>query len=171
MGCVHFPILPKLLSILANLGLTVTRLSVVVFLYWRNEFTVFTEFLENERKLSIHFDAKKFGSNQKTRMKKSVQVYQQIYDIVRLIPEGKVATYGQIAKLVNRCTPRMVGYAMAALPFGSDVPWQRVINSQGKISRRVGGDDEKIQRSLLESEGVEFDSQGRVDFYEAGWQR
>jgi len=103
--------------------------------------------------------------------KKPTHIYQQIYAIVSLIPEGKVASYGQVAKLVERCTPRMVGYAMAALSPGSDVPWQRVINSQGKISRRVGGDDEKIQRALLESEGVEFDSQGRVDFSTVGWQK
>ena len=97
------------------------------------------------------------------------KIYQQIYKLVRLIPEGKVASYGQIAAMLNRCTPRMVGYAMAALPSGSDVPWHRVINSQGKISQRAGGDGEDIQRLLLETEGVEFDSNSRVDFSKARW--
>ena len=101
--------------------------------------------------------------------KKKNPLFQQIYDIVRLIPEGRVASYGQIAAMLNRCTPRMVGYAMAALPSGSDVPWHRVINSQGKISRRAGGDGENIQRLLLEAEGVEFDSNGSVDFFKVGW--
>ncbi len=97
------------------------------------------------------------------------KIYQQIYELVRLIPEGKVASYGQIAAMLNRCTPRMVGYAMAALPSGSDVPWHRVINSQGKISQRAGGDGENIQRLLLETEDVEFNSNGSVDFSKVGW--
>ncbi len=59
--------------------------------------------------------------------------YEKIYQVVRKIPLGKVATYGQIAKIVDRCTPRMVGYAMAASK-GADVPWQRVINYKGEIS-------------------------------------
>lgn len=104
-----------------------------------------------------------------TETKNENPIYQQIYDIVRLIPEGKVANYGQIAAMLAHCTPRMVGYAMAALPSGSDVPWHRVINSQGKISQRAGGDGENIQRLLLETEGVEFDSNGSVDFSKVGW--
>ncbi|MBN1348648.1 MGMT family protein [candidate division KSB1 bacterium] len=96
-------------------------------------------------------------------------LYQQIYEIVRQIPPGKVATYKQIAALLDRCTPRMVGYAMAAVPVGSDVPWQRVINSQGKISPRKGGDGAEVQRALLEAEGVTFDAQGRVDFNKVAW--
>ena len=61
-------------------------------------------------------------------------LYVRIYDLVRQIPPGKVATYGQIAGVVGGCTARMVGYAMAAVPEGLDVPWQRVINAKGKIS-------------------------------------
>ncbi len=96
-------------------------------------------------------------------------VYQQIYELVRLIPYGKVATYGQIASLVGRCTPRMVGYAMAALSEGSDVPWHRVINSQGKISPRSGGDGELMQKVLLEAEGIHFVKSNRVDLGRVGW--
>ena len=95
--------------------------------------------------------------------------YERIYAVVRRIPPGRVATYGQVAAIVGGCTARMVGYAMAALPYGSDVPWQRVINRQGKISPRAAGDGTLRQRQLLEAEGVEFDQVGRIDFEEVGW--
>jgi methylated-DNA-protein-cysteine methyltransferase related protein len=97
-------------------------------------------------------------------------IYQRIYAIVRQIPTGKVATYGQISHIVPGCNARMVGYAMAALRDvneGEPVPWQRVINSQGKIS--LTGEGAAIQRQLLEEEGVQFDAQGIVDFNEFGW--
>ena len=58
---------------------------------------------------------------------------------------------------------------MAALPSGASVPWQRVINRQGKISPRSSGNGSACQRQLLEAEGVPFDGQGRVDFGEVGW--
>jgi len=99
-------------------------------------------------------------------------LYQRIYAIVRQIPPGKVASYGQIARIVGGCTPRMVGYAMSALKNaaeGEEVPWQRVINSQGKISVFGDGIGNAIQRQLLEQEGVHFDLDGRVDFSQYGW--
>ena len=95
--------------------------------------------------------------------------YNQIYGMVRLIPAGRVASYGQIATLVDCCTARMVGYAMAALSFDSDVPWHRVINSKGEISPRSAGDGEFIQRALLEDEGIVFDDQGRINFSTYRW--
>ena len=95
--------------------------------------------------------------------------YERIYAVVGQIPPGQVATYGQVAAIVGSCTARMVGYAMAALPTGSDVPWQRVINRQGKISIRGAGDGSLRQRELLEAEGVQFDEAGRVDFAQVGW--
>jgi methylated-DNA-protein-cysteine methyltransferase-like protein len=95
--------------------------------------------------------------------------YERIYAIVGQIPPGRVATYGQVAALVGSCTARMVGYAMAALPADSGVPWQRVINRQGKISPRGGGDSALHQRELLEAEGVQFDEAGQVDFAQVGW--
>ncbi|GAB4444462.1 MAG: hypothetical protein Kow0031_26900 [Anaerolineae bacterium] len=100
---------------------------------------------------------------------KAAPVYERIYAVVGQIPRGRVATYGQIAAIVGRCTPRMVGYAMAALPYGSTVPWQRVINRQGKVSPRSGGSGSAKQRQILEAEGVVFDGQGRVDFKQFGW--
>ena len=89
-------------------------------------------------------------------------LYSRIYDLVRQVPPGRVTTYGRIARQVG-CTARTVGFAMAALPAGHDVPWQRVINSQGKVSQRRNGDGPLIQRLVLEAEGVHFDAQGRVD--------
>ena len=96
-------------------------------------------------------------------------LYQRIYAVVRQIPVGKVATYGQIARIVGDCTPRMVGYAMSATPKDSAVPWQRVINVQGKISPHGAGFGTELQRALLQEEGIVFDSQGRTDFDLFGW--
>jgi methylated-DNA-protein-cysteine methyltransferase related protein len=94
----------------------------------------------------------------------------QIYAVVKRIPKGKVATYGQISRMVGRCTARMVGYAMAAVPEGSRVPWQRVINSQGMISARTNSDGDVRQRVILEKEGVTFDANGKVDLMLFQWQ-
>ncbi len=96
-------------------------------------------------------------------------LYGRIYAVVHHIPSGQVATYGQIARIVGRCTARAVGYAMAALPCDTDVPWHRVINSQGKISPRSSGEGSARQRQLLEGEGICFDQQGRVDLRVVGW--
>lgn len=96
--------------------------------------------------------------------------HQRINQMVQQIPPGKVATYGQIATLVGNCTARMVGYAMASLPNGSDVPWQRVINSQGKVSPRGdlgGGADYQVAR--LADEGVHFNAAGKVDWATVRW--
>ncbi len=93
--------------------------------------------------------------------------HERIYRVVRAIPEGRVATYGQVAAIAGRCTPRMVGYAMASVPPGTNVPWHRVINSRGEISLR--GDDLEKQMALLKMEGVRFDTGGRVDLREFGW--
>ena len=100
---------------------------------------------------------------------KQPTLYEKIYHVVRQIPVGKVATYGQIAKIIDRCTARMVGYAMAALPSNVDVPWQRVINHRGEISRRSRGDGCLRQRKLLEEERIGFDPKGRVDLKKVLW--
>ena len=96
-------------------------------------------------------------------------LYDRIYQVVRLIPRGRVATYGQIAAYVGRCTPRQVGYAMAALPSGLDVPWHRVINREGRISFPRNGSAALEQRMLLQAEGVVFDESGRTDLKKVGW--
>ncbi len=95
----------------------------------------------------------------------------QVYAWVARIPEGRVMSYGQIARLIARprgilvktylgLGPRWVGAAMAHAPEG--LPWQRVVNSQGRISARPGGGAGE-QRRLLEEEGVEFSPTGRID--------
>lgn len=96
-------------------------------------------------------------------------IYQRIYLMVQQIPPGQVATYGQIAALVGNCTARMVGYAMAAMDGGDAVPWQRVINAQGKISPRADSGSTEQQRLLLAEEGIRFDAQGRVDLRRYRW--
>jgi len=93
--------------------------------------------------------------------------FPRIYEIVRMVPAGRVVSYGMVAALTDRCTPRIVGYAMASIPEGSDVPWHRVINSQGRISLRAGAD---LQRKMLEAEGVVFDELGRVDLKRFAWE-
>ena len=92
-----------------------------------------------------------------------------VFEIVKEIPAGKVASYGQISRLIPGCTARMVGYALASLPNQSGVPWQRVINSKGKISPHGAGFGSAMQRKLLEEEGVIFDSENRIDFKVFGW--
>ena len=96
-------------------------------------------------------------------------LYERIYASVRRVPAGRVATYGQIAKLTGGCGARQVGYALAALPEGSAVPWQRIVNSQGRISLRSGGGHDELQRELLEEEGIEFSLAGRIDLARFLW--
>jgi len=98
-----------------------------------------------------------------------VPTYARIYAVVRQVPPGQVVTYGQVAAITGGVTARMVGYALAALPRDSDVPWQRVINRLGKISPHGSGFGSFLQRQLLEEEGVEFDPNGRIDFDRFGW--
>ena len=95
--------------------------------------------------------------------------YSRIYTIVRMIPHGRVATYGQIAAIEGNSTARLVGYALAALSDSDRaVPWQRVVNRAGAVSERSGGGVAR-QRHALEAEGVLFDATGRIDFDLAGW--
>ena len=97
--------------------------------------------------------------------------YQRIYAVVRRIPRGRVSTYGWVAELAGiPGAARQVGYAMAALPAHTTVPWHRVINAQGRVSlRRATGDPSLEQRFLLEAEGVVFDGGGRVSLERFGW--
>jgi methylated-DNA-protein-cysteine methyltransferase related protein len=96
---------------------------------------------------------------------------ERIYAQVRRVPRGKVATYGQIALLAGLDgQARQVGYAMAALPPSSAVPWHRVINAQGRVSMRSGGAGGSIiQQQRLEREGIVFGDGGRVALAHFGW--
>jgi len=97
----------------------------------------------------------------------------RILATVQLIPEGRVATYGQIAFLAGLPGhARQVGFALRGLPEGSTVPWQRVVNAQGEISSRDDPAWEGFQRHLLEEEGVRFKAKGerdRIDLDRFGW--
>lgn len=98
----------------------------------------------------------------------SKTLYQRVYDVVRHIPQGRVATYGQVATVVGPpVTAQKVGEAMAALRNDHPeppVPWQRVINAQGKVSTGPR------QQQLLEQEGVVFNAKGYTDLQRFGWQ-
>ncbi|WP_420633218.1 MGMT family protein [Candidatus Palauibacter sp.] len=95
-------------------------------------------------------------------------LHERICDVVARIPSGRVATYGQIAKLAGLGgQARLVGYAL----YASDrpLPWHRVINARGEVSRRGDSYSELFQYQLLASEGVEFDGQGRISLRRFRW--
>ena len=99
--------------------------------------------------------------------------YDRIYQTVRQIPVGKVATYGQIADLAGLYgKARLIGYALFQVDtMTDDIPWHRVINAKGKISyssMRKGGD--YLQKHLLEKEGIEFQLNGKIDLKKYRWQ-
>lgn len=100
-----------------------------------------------------------------------------VYRIVRSIPAGRVLTYGDIGQMIPppagielpayaRVRARWVGYAMRDCP--DDIPWQRVVNAQGAVSPRPGL-GAKVQRTLLEEEGVRFQENGRIDLEHYRW--
>ncbi|MEX0299979.1 MAG: MGMT family protein [Kordiimonas sp.] len=93
--------------------------------------------------------------------------FDAIFELVKEIPTGEVASYGMIASLIPGATARIVGYAMAATPSGHSIPWQRVINSAGKISDREGA---SRQKEFLLQEGITFSKAGKVDWKKHGWQ-
>jgi methylated-DNA-protein-cysteine methyltransferase related protein len=101
------------------------------------------------------------------------QAWARILATVELIPEGRVATYGQIAFLAGLPgRARQVGFALRGLAEGSAVPWHRVLNAQGEVSSRDDPAWEGFQRHLLEAEGVVFverGERGRVDLDRFGW--
>lgn len=94
---------------------------------------------------------------------------ERVYQLVRQIPSGRVMTYGQIAEILGEgYTARTVGYVMHGADAES-VPWQRVINAQGKCSTGKMTLPVNLQQSILESEGVKFDSKGRCDLNTVLW--
>ncbi len=100
---------------------------------------------------------------------KAQLLYERIYRVVRQIPAGQAATYGQVAMVAGLPSARMVGRALAALPDKSKVPWHRVINSQGRLAPRSDGKPDPEQRRRLRAEGVQLDRHGRIDFARVAW--
>ena len=99
--------------------------------------------------------------------------YARIYAVVARVPKGRVATYGQIAGEAGLPGhARMVGYALSALPESSRVPWHRIVNAAGRISLRSQRNDrpmDRIQRFLLEKEGVRFGKTGAIPLLKFRW--
>ena len=97
--------------------------------------------------------------------------YRTIYSVVSRIPRGRVATYGQVARVAGMPgQARLVGYALNALRDRSPVPWHRVVNAKGQISRRSDGPPmDVVQRLRLEREGVRFDERGRIPLSRLQW--
>lgn len=92
-----------------------------------------------------------------------MNTFEKIYEVVKTIPKGRVATYGQVAALAgNPRLARVVGFALHNNPDTSAIPCHRVVNREGKVAKSFafGGD---IQRQLLEAEGIVFEADGTVD--------
>lgn len=101
---------------------------------------------------------------------KPVSNRDRIYAVVNRIPKGRVATYGQVARLAGLGgQARQVGYALHALPSGSKVPWHRVVNARGQISLRSEPNAEYLQKVLLERDGVRFEGE-RIALDRYGWE-
>ena len=94
--------------------------------------------------------------------------FERIYQVVRRIPYGRVATYGQVATLAgNPRWARVVGYALHANPDPVGIPCYRVVNRLGEVSPAFGGGNRQI--ALLQEEGIEFGPDGRIDLERFGW--
>ena len=90
--------------------------------------------------------------------------FEKIYEVVKNIPKGKVATYGQVALLAgNPRWARVVGYALHINPEPGVIPCHRVVNREGKVAPGFAFGGEGVQRKLLEAEGVVFEADGRID--------
>ena len=93
-----------------------------------------------------------------------MNTFEKIYEVVKSIPKGKVATYGQVALLAgNPRWARVVGYALHVNPYPGIIPCHRVVNREGKVAPGFAFGGEGVQRQLLESEGIVFETDGRID--------
>ncbi len=98
-----------------------------------------------------------------------VSVFEKIYDVVRSIPEGRVATYGQVALLAgNPRWARVVGYALHNNPDPENIPCYRVVNREGRVAPGFAFGGEDVQRNLLENEGVVFEADGHINLKKYG---
>jgi methylated-DNA-protein-cysteine methyltransferase-like protein len=104
-------------------------------------------------------------------MTETASLHRRIHAVVGRIPRGRVATYGQVARLAGLPGhARLVGYALAALPEGSPLPWHRVVNAKGQISpRSTGSGMDVLQRLRLKRERVSFDRKGVISLARFRW--
>lgn len=93
-----------------------------------------------------------------------MNTFEKIYEVVKSIPEGKVATYGLVAALAgNPRWSRVVGYALHVNPEPGVIPCHRVVNREGRLAQSFAFGGEDAQRQLLSAEGITFEPDGRVD--------
>ncbi len=93
--------------------------------------------------------------------------FERVWKLVKRIPRGRVATYGQLSQMIEkRLTPIGVGWAIRAAPDGA-IPWHRVVNGRGAVS--TDGEHPGLQRAMLEAEGVAFDDDGVIDLDRYAW--
>jgi methylated-DNA-protein-cysteine methyltransferase-like protein len=113
---------------------------------------------------ALDSDAAPAAAPPRARRRAASSAYERIYAVVRRIPRGRVATYGEVAAAAGfPHAPRLAGYALYALPEGSPLPWHRVVGAGGRLSlARLSPDGALTQRMRLEREGVRFDARGRA---------
>ena len=99
-----------------------------------------------------------------------MSLFEEVYEACKKVPNGRVATYGQIAFLIGRpkCA-RQVGWALHACPENGNIPWHRIINRFGKLSTGTGFGGMEIQKQLLESEGIHVNKEYTIDLNEYLW--
>lgn len=98
-----------------------------------------------------------------------MSTFEKIYEVVKQIPKGRVATYGQVAFLAgNPRWARVVGYALHNNPDPSVIPCHRVVNREGKVASSFAFGGSEKQRELLEKEGIIFEENGRIDLRKFG---
>jgi methylated-DNA-protein-cysteine methyltransferase-like protein len=100
-----------------------------------------------------------------------IESHQAILSVLQAIPSGRVCTYGSVARLAGQPgKARLVGYILKWLPADSTLPWHRVVNAQGRISFPENAEQHKLQRTLLQNEGLQFEHNGRIRLDHYGWQ-
>jgi len=101
---------------------------------------------------------------------KTLNFFERVYEVVQLIPEGKVTSYGAIAKFLGASkSSRMVGWAMSASHGRYEVPAHRVVNSTGLLTGKDHFDTPTLMQELLENEGIEINNNKVIDFKEKFW--
>lgn len=99
-----------------------------------------------------------------------MDTFNKIYEVVKRIPKGRVASYGTVAAMAgNPRWARVVGYALHVNPEPGKIPCHRVVTKKGEVSKAFAFGGENMQRTLLSEEGVEFLEDGRVDMKKYGW--
>lgn len=118
---------------------------------------------------TVYDDVKHLDYKNTKKRVNFMNTFEKIYEVVKNIPEGRVATYGQVAFLAgNPRWSRVVGYALHNNPEPNVIPCHRVVNREGRLAPSFAFGGDEIQRQLLESEGVTFEPDGRVDLKKYG---